>query len=98
MANNLHYVTNLESRQFDPCWHQIDAQTKELLLGWEENQVVRDFSLNFMMIDYYNLAISMQRFPNYGMDIDSFKQKSFSGEIQNEESNNLVIPILYEPC
>ncbi|MHD0404418.1 hypothetical protein ACY2DF_15285 [Enterococcus durans] len=61
MANNLHYVTNLESRQFDPCWHQIDAQTKELLLGWEENQVVRDFSLNFMMIDYYNLATSMQR-------------------------------------
>lgn len=50
-----------------------------------------------MMIDYYNLATSMQRFPNYGMDIDSFKQKSFSGEIQNEESNNLVIPILYEP-
>ncbi|KXA12857.1 hypothetical protein HMPREF3199_00005 [Enterococcus faecium] len=97
LANNLHYVTNLESRQVDPGWHQIDAQTKELLLVWEENQVVRDFSLNFMMIDYYKLATLMQRQPNYGMDIDSFKQKSFSGEIQIEESNNLVLPIPYEP-
>ena len=96
LANNLRYVTHLESRQVEPGWHQIDPESNEFVLVWEENQVVRDFSLYFMMINQEKLTTLMQQQTNDGVRIDTIDQTSFTGEIHVGERTNLVLPIPYE--
>lgn len=97
ISNNVSYILNGEKYLVEPGWHLLDSTVgNELFVMWQENQILYDFSLQFMTIDGDKINSLMSRQVSQGVTINELTKRSFSGTLEINNKNNLVLPIPYD--